>query len=104
MDKRYKIIQDYATSYMQMSEKFVHAEVNIMEKLLLQQEKKLKNTLKKLDKLVLQKGIYLNGHIEKRTNFWITIHCPNSGMKFDILKKDIIIKKRLNNGIKNKKK
>lgn len=33
--------------------------------------------------------IFLNGHIEKETDFWITVHCPNSGMIFDIQKKDV---------------
>ena len=34
-------------------------------------------------------GIVLNGHIEKETDFWITVHLPNSGMIIDLMKKDL---------------
>ncbi len=37
-----------------------------------------------------REGIILNGHIENQTNFWVTVHLPNSGMIIDFMKKDLL--------------
>lgn len=38
----------------------------------------------------VNKEIKLYGHIEKETDFWVTVHLPNSGMILDIMKKDLV--------------
>lgn len=34
--------------------------------------------------------IILKGHIEKETDFYVTVHLPNSGMILDLKKCDLI--------------
>lgn len=44
--------------------------------------------MKKLEEMLCG-NIILKGHIEKETDFWTTVHCPESGMIIEIPKRDI---------------
>jgi len=37
----------------------------------------------------LVEALRLRGHVHAETDFWVTIHLPNSGMILDIMKKDL---------------
>ena len=41
--------------------------------------------------------VKLKGHVHKETDFWATIHLPESGMIIDLMKKDLEPSKR--NGV-----